>query len=109
MRLLRNLSKDKLAMTSLAVIVIIIAVGVFAPLCAPHDPEEVNMKLRYASASWSYWLGNDHLGRCVLSRLIYGIRPSVLWVLVALMISVLVGAVVGFIAGYFKGRQMPGS
>ncbi|KOY13950.1 staphylopine uptake ABC transporter permease subunit CntC [Paenibacillus xylanivorans] len=104
MRLLRNLSKDKLAITSLAVIVIIIAVGIFAPLCALHDPEEVNMKLRYASASWTYWLGNDHLGRCVLSRLIYGIRPSVLWVLVALMMSVLVGAIVGFIAGYFKGK-----
>ncbi|WP_408892699.1 staphylopine uptake ABC transporter permease subunit CntC [Paenibacillus taichungensis] len=104
MRLLRNLSKDKLAMTSLAVIVIIVAMGIFAPLCAPHDPEEVNMKLRYATSSWNYWLGNDHLGRCVLSRLIYGIRPSVLWVLVALLISVLVGAVVGFIAGYFKGK-----
>ncbi|MFE6077812.1 staphylopine uptake ABC transporter permease subunit CntC [Paenibacillus sp. NPDC057886] len=104
MQLLRNLSKDKLAMTSLAVIVIIIAAGLFAPWCAPHDPEEVNMKLRYASSSWGYWLGNDHLGRCVLSRLIYGIRPSVLWVLVALMISVLVGAIVGFIAGYFKGK-----
>ncbi|MGW7162491.1 staphylopine uptake ABC transporter permease subunit CntC [Paenibacillus taichungensis] len=104
MRLLKNLSKDKLAMTSLVVIVIIVAMGIFAPLCAPHDPEEVNMKLRYATSSWSYWLGNDHLGRCVLSRLIYGIRPSVLWVLVALLISVLVGAVVGFIAGYFKGK-----
>ncbi|MEK4055598.1 nickel/cobalt ABC transporter permease [Paenibacillus sp. FSL F4-0087] len=104
MRLLKNLSKDKLAMTSLVVIVIIVAMGIFAPLCAPHDPEEVNMNLRYATSSWSYWLGNDHLGRCVLSRLIYGIRPSVLWVLVALMISVLVGAVVGFIAGYFKGK-----
>ncbi|OPG97702.1 peptide ABC transporter permease [Chryseobacterium mucoviscidosis] len=104
MRLLRNLSKDKLAMTSLAFIVIIITAGIFAPWCAPHDPEEVNMKLRYASFSWTYWLGNDHLGRCVLSRLIYGIRPSVLWVLAALMMSVLVGAVVGFIAGYFKGK-----
>lgn len=104
MRLLRNLSKDKLAMSSLAFIVIIITAGIFAPWCAPHDPEEVNMKLRYASFSWTYWLGNDHLGRCVLSRLIYGIRPSVLWVLAALMMSVLVGAVVGFIAGYFKGK-----
>ncbi len=57
MRLLKNLSKDKLAMTSLVVIVIIVAMGIFAPLCAPHDPEEVNMKLRYATSSWSYWLG----------------------------------------------------
>ncbi|WP_454191076.1 staphylopine uptake ABC transporter permease subunit CntC [Paenibacillus sp. Marseille-Q7038] len=104
MRILRNLSRDKLAVTSLAVIVITIVAGIFAPLFAPHDPEEVNMNLRYASSSWSYLLGNDHLGRCVLSRIIYGIRPSVLWVLVALTLSVLIGAIVGFIAGYFKGK-----
>ncbi|WP_433746763.1 staphylopine uptake ABC transporter permease subunit CntC [Paenibacillus amylolyticus] len=104
MRILKNLSKDKLAITSLAIIVFTIVAGIFAPLFAPHDPEAVNMKLRYASSSWTYLLGNDHLGRCVLSRLIYGIRPSVLWVLVALILSVLVGAVVGFIAGYFKGK-----
>ncbi|MGD0034471.1 nickel/cobalt ABC transporter permease [Paenibacillus illinoisensis] len=104
MRNLRNLSQDKLAMASLAFIVVMIVAGVLAPLFAPHDPEEVNMKLRYASASWSYLLGNDHLGRCVLSRLIYGIRPSVLWVLAALLASVLLGALVGFISGYFKGK-----
>ncbi|WP_440112323.1 staphylopine uptake ABC transporter permease subunit CntC [Paenibacillus sp. QZ-Y1] len=105
MKILRNLSQDKLAMTSLIVIVVMMVVGILAPLFAPHDPEAVNMKLRYASASWQYLLGNDHLGRCVLSRLIYGIRPSVLWVLVALMASVLLGAVIGFISGYFKGKM----
>ncbi|MGF9699983.1 staphylopine uptake ABC transporter permease subunit CntC [Paenibacillus sp. MABNR03] len=104
MRILRNLSQDKLAMTSLVVIVVMVIAGIIAPWIAPHDPEEVNMKLRYASASWSYLLGNDHLGRCILSRLIYGIRPSVLWVLVALLASVLLGALIGFISGYFKGK-----
>ncbi|MGP0580082.1 staphylopine uptake ABC transporter permease subunit CntC [Paenibacillus peoriae] len=104
MRILKNLCKDKLAMTSLITIVVMIVIGTLAPLFAPHNPEEVNMKLRYATSSWEYLLGNDHLGRCILSRLIYGIRPSVLWVLVALMISVLIGAVIGFIAGYFRGK-----
>lgn len=104
MRILKNLSRDKLAITSLSIILATIIVGIFAPFIAPHDPGAVNMKLRYASSSWTYLLGNDHLGRCVLSRLIYGIRPSVLWVLVALALSVLIGAIVGFVAGYFKGR-----
>lgn len=108
MRILKNLSKDKLAMTSLVVIIATLMAGILAPLIAPHDPGQVNMKLRYASSSWEYLLGNDHLGRCVLSRLIYGIRPSVLWVLVALSLSVLIGAIVGFIAGYFKGKWMHG-
>ncbi|MBZ5752923.1 staphylopine uptake ABC transporter permease subunit CntC [Metabacillus rhizolycopersici] len=104
MRILKNLSKDKLAMLSLTIIVATIIVGIFAPLFAPHDPNEVNMSLLYASPSWAYLLGNDHLGRCILSRIIYGIRPSVLWVLVVLCISVLIGAILGFLAGYFRGK-----
>ncbi|MFC0274022.1 nickel/cobalt ABC transporter permease [Metabacillus herbersteinensis] len=104
MRILKNLSKDKIGILSLLVIVFTITVGIFAPIFAPHDFNEVNMSLRYASSSWGYLLGNDHLGRCVLSRLIYGIRPSVLWVLVALLISVLIGAALGFLAGYFRGK-----
>ncbi|OAS82205.1 MULTISPECIES: staphylopine uptake ABC transporter permease subunit CntC [Metabacillus] len=103
MRVLKNLSKDKLAVISILVIVVIIIVGIFAPIFAPHDPNKVNMPLRYAGFSWEYLLGNDHLGRCILSRLIYGIRPSVLWVLVVLLISVLIGAILGFLAGYFRG------
>ncbi|MEI4621672.1 staphylopine uptake ABC transporter permease subunit CntC [Bacillus cereus] len=104
MKILKALGKDRLAIISLVVIVVIIVAGIFAPLLAPHDPEEVNMRLRYEAPSWEYLLGNDHLGRCVLSRLIYGIRPSILWVLVTLLIIVSIGTILGLIAGYFRGR-----
>ncbi|OAS14875.1 staphylopine uptake ABC transporter permease subunit CntC [Paenibacillus oryzisoli] len=104
MKVITRLAKDKLAMISLAIIAVTILLGLGAPIMAPHDPQEVNMSLRYAGLSWDYLLGNDHLGRCILSRLLYGIRPSVLWVAVALFISVLIGAVLGFLAGYYKGK-----
>ncbi|GED17633.1 staphylopine uptake ABC transporter permease subunit CntC [Aneurinibacillus migulanus] len=104
MKVLKHVINDKLAAVSLSVIVATVGAGIFAPLIAPHDPNEVNMELRFAALSWEYLLGNDHLGRCILSRLIYGIRPSVLWVFIALVLSVLIGAVVGFIAGYFRGK-----
>ncbi|AYB44608.1 staphylopine uptake ABC transporter permease subunit CntC [Paenibacillus lautus] len=104
MRALKNLSRDKLASLSLLLIAAIVILGLFAPIFAPHDPNHVDMKLRYAGSSWAYWFGNDHLGRCILSRLIYGIRPSILWVLAALLASVGVGAAVGFVAGYFRGK-----
>ncbi len=104
MRALKNLSRDKLASLSLLLIAAIVILGLFAPVFAPHDPNHVDMKLRYAGSSWAYWFGNDHLGRCILSRLIYGIRPSILWVLAALLASVGVGAAVGFLAGYFRGK-----
>jgi nickel transport system permease protein len=104
MKLLNNVLKDKLAALSFVFIALTIAAGLFASFIAPHDPLEVRMELRFAPASWEYLLGNDHLGRCVLSRIIYGIRPSMLWVLAALVLSVSIGAVLGFIAGYFRGR-----
>ncbi|SFD80314.1 nickel transport system permease protein [Paenibacillus catalpae] len=104
MKRFHYLFKDRLALLSVFIITSTLAAGVFAPWIAPNDPEEVHMELRFASASWEYLLGNDHLGRCVLSRLIYGIRPSVLWVLVTLAISLGIGTIIGFISGYFKGK-----
>ncbi|RUT35801.1 ABC transporter permease subunit [Paenibacillus zeisoli] len=104
MNRIHYLFKDRLALFSFLLITTTLLVGIFAPWVAPNDPQEVHMNLRFASVSWKYLLGNDHLGRCVLSRLIYGIRPSVLWVLITLAISVGIGAVVGFVAGYFKEK-----
>ncbi|MFP4977016.1 staphylopine uptake ABC transporter permease subunit CntC [Paenibacillus sp. CN-4] len=104
MKLLQKITQDKLAALCLTIIAGVMAAGIFAPLFAPHDPEQVRMELRYASPSWSYLLGNDHLGRCILSRMIYGIRPSVLWVFAATAVSVTAGAVAGFAAGYFRGK-----
>src|SRR5690606_7666801 len=98
------LFQDRLALLSFFIITSTLRAGIFAHWLAPNDPEEGHMELRFASASWEYLLGNDHLGRCVLSRLIYGIRPSVLWVLATLTISVGLGTVIGLIAGYFKGK-----
>jgi len=104
MKLINHFIKDKLAALSLFIIILTAVVGLFAPWLAPHHPEEVNMELRFASPSWEHLLGNDQLGRDVLSRLMYGIRPSVLWVFVALALSVGIGSIIGFIAGYFGGR-----
>lgn len=104
MRRLKPVLHDKVAVLSLGVIVLIAAAGLFAPFLAPHDPKAVQMGLRFAVASWEYPLGNDHLGRCILSRLLYGISPSMLWVFASLVLSVGIGAVVGFVAGYFRGK-----
>ncbi len=104
MMLIKRIWQDKLAAVSLSVLAITLGAGLLAPCIAPHDPNEVDMAMRFASYSWEHPLGNDHLGRDILSRLIHGIRPSVLWVLAALMLSVLLGAVVGFLAGYYRGR-----
>lgn len=104
MKRLQNVWKDRVAVLSLSIITVTTVAGIFAPFVAPNDPEEVHMELRFASASWEYLLGNDHLGRCILSRLIYAIRPSMLWVFAALLLSVLIGSIVGVLGGYFRGK-----
>ncbi|WP_017815107.1 staphylopine uptake ABC transporter permease subunit CntC [Paenibacillus shenyangensis] len=104
MNVWKNSAMDKMGQLSLIVVVGVIIAGLSAPVLAPHDPLAVQMSLRYAEPSWEYLLGNDQLGRCILSRLLYGIRPSVLAVLVVLLLSVLIGAILGFLAGYFRGK-----
>ncbi|WP_458122330.1 staphylopine uptake ABC transporter permease subunit CntC [Paenibacillus sp. Z6-24] len=104
MKIWKKGGMDKTGSLSLLVVIGVIMAGLSAPLLAPHDPLAVQMSLRYAGPSWEYLLGNDQLGRCILSRLIYAIRPSVLAVLIVLLLSVLIGAVLGFAAGYFRGR-----
>ncbi|MEK5237550.1 nickel/cobalt ABC transporter permease [Paenibacillus sp. FSL L8-0470] len=104
MTVFHKMWSDKLAALSLTVTALVAIIGICAPWFAPYSPEQVRMELRYASPSWQYLLGNDHLGRCVLSRLIYGIRPSVLWVFVALAVSAIFGGLLGFLAGYFRGK-----
>ncbi|HII91183.1 MAG TPA: ABC transporter permease subunit [Methanosarcina sp.] len=100
----KKLKQDRLAMCCLVFLSSVVLVGIFAPFFAPNNPVAVDTSLRFAGPSFQYPLGNDQLGRCVLSRLIYAIRPSVLLVLFALSITVMIGTVLGLISGYYKGR-----
>lgn len=103
MLLMRRLMKNKGAIISLIVIATYIIVGAFAPIFAPHNPTDVNVHEKFAGISLTHLLGTDHLGRDILSRLIFAIRPSVIFVIFTLLVSVFIGMVVGFIAGYFRG------
>ncbi|MFR2466460.1 ABC transporter permease [Bianquea renquensis] len=91
--------------TMIAVIVLagIILMSVFAPLIAPYDPLEVNIKNSLQQPSAQHWLGTDAIGRDLLSRVIYGGRQSIILAVVATALSMLVGLIIGVIAGYFGG------
>ena len=103
MNTFRRIISNKAAFVFILILVAIIVVGIFAPLIAPHDPIETDTSLKYAAPSLEYPLGNDNLGRCVLSRLIHGIRPSILFVMGALLLTLVLGVTLGLIAGYFGG------
>ncbi|MCL6477348.1 MAG: nickel ABC transporter permease subunit NikC [Peptococcaceae bacterium] len=99
-----RLAKDKLALAGLVIVILIILVGVFAPYLMPNDPVKVSLDQRLAPPSSAYPLGTDHLGRCLLSRLILGTRISLSVSAIVLLTILVISIPVGTIAGYVGGR-----
>lgn len=82
----------------------LIVIAIFAPVFAPHDPVAVNMSRMLESGSAEYPLGTDQLGRCVLSRLMYGARTSLGITCLVLAITIFIGTVIGAISGLCAGK-----
>jgi peptide/nickel transport system permease protein len=93
----------------LAVLAVLIVAAIFAPLLAPRDPIKQSLNDRHVPPAWfkegtsRYVLGADHVGRDVLSRVIFGARISMLVVGISLSTGLLVGSTLGLVAGYFGG------
>jgi peptide/nickel transport system permease protein len=92
------------------ILLLIIAMAIFAPLLAPHDPYAQSLAHRlvppfwHAKGSWLHPLGTDQVGRDYLSRLIYGSRISLFVGFSIMIMSGLIGTTLGLLAGYFGGR-----
>lgn len=104
MNLLPQLIKNKTALCCLIIIAIIIVLGILAPYIAPFDPNKVRIIRKYAGISAEHWLGCDHLGRDILSRLLYGIRATVFLSLLTMIITIVIGSIIGLISGYNRGK-----
>lgn len=98
----RRFRKHKLAMVSLFCLIVLGAIALLAPWIAPYDPEAIGGAFS-APPSPEHWLGTDQIGRDILSRLLYGMRISILVGIVTTLISTVTGVVLGLIAGYFSG------
>lgn len=91
------------------VVLAVVAAGVSAPVLAPFDPVEQNVIERLAPPAFmpggtkEHLLGTDHLGRDILSRLIYGARVALVVGVTTVSVSGLLGLAVGLVAGYFGG------
>jgi len=101
---LRRLSRDKVAMVALAVIVLIVLMAIFAPWIAPSDPARGSMLRRLRPIGFpGYPLGADELGRDMLSRLIYGARLSLIMGVTPVPIAFVIGSAIGIMAGFAGG------
>lgn len=83
---------------------VVLGAAIFAPYVAPHDPVAVDLSARLLPPGPDHWLGTDHLGRDVLSRLIWGARASLGSVAVIICLLLLLATVVGCLAGYLGGK-----
>ena len=91
------------------ILAVFIFTGIFAPLIAPHDPERGGLRERNLPPSWEeggttkFLLGTDHLGRDMLSRVIFGARISLVVAAVTLGVGMGIGVASGLAAGWYGG------
>jgi peptide/nickel transport system permease protein len=100
----RRFKRFKPGIAGLAFISILVVLAVFAPLIAPFSPEEANARLRGDPPSSDFLLGNDLIGRDMLSRLIFGTRVALGVGLGAMAIALTIGVSIGMTSGYFGGK-----
>ncbi len=118
----RKLWQNKLATVCFIVLTVEIAVLLLAPLIAPFDPEATNIRAKLAPGFWAQWsqnpkereayrpqhpLGTDHLGRDMLSRLLWGGRVSLTVGFISTAMGLFFGVIFGMLAGYYKRLDNP--
>jgi peptide/nickel transport system permease protein len=102
---MRQLRKNRVAMASAALLLLIAGAAVFAPWIVPGDPYKTSMLRRLLHVgSEGYLLGTDELGRDMIARLIYGGRLSLFMGVMPVVIAFFVGTGIGVFAGYAGGR-----
>ncbi len=101
------LRKNKSAMVGLIIILTMVIVALLAPYLAPNNPLQRSLSTRLKPGFWAgkdyakYPLGTDYLGRCLLSRIIWGTRTSLSVGFIAVLISTVFGLLLGVIGAYY--------
>jgi peptide/nickel transport system permease protein len=106
-RSVRRLSSFPIVPVAIIAFMVLVALG--ADLLAPHNPEIGSLGMRFRPPAWqaggsaTYLLGTDHLGRDVLSRLLFGARVSLVVGFTAVIVAGILGVALGIMAGYLGG------
>lgn len=99
-----KLSRNKMAVVGLVIVVIMVLMAVFADQLAPYDPNAIDMTNAYAApGSGGHIFGTDNYGRDLLSRIIFGARISIFVAVGGTLVGAFVGVLIGLVAGFFGG------
>ena len=95
---------NHLAMIGLVILIALILMAIFAPQLAPHPPTRQNLAMRLSPpGTEGFLLGTDHLGRDILSRIIYGSRVTLFIVGTVALVAPVIGLFIGTVAGFAGG------
>jgi peptide/nickel transport system permease protein len=100
----------KIPVVPILLLLPVVVCGIFGPLFYPHDPTVMNLSMALnppawvSGGDWSYFLGTDHMGRDLLSRLIEGARASLIVAVFGVGFAGIFGVAMGMIAGYQEGK-----
>lgn len=112
----RKLAQNKVAILCFIILMVEITLSLLAPVIAPFPPEESNVRIKLAPGIWAtmsddeayaakyvegHYLGTDHMGRDVLSRILWGGRVTLMVGFVSTIAGLVVGVVLGLLAGYY--------
>jgi len=101
----RAFAQNKAAVIASVFLVVIVLVGVFAPLVATHDPNDATLSERRTDIlTDGYLLGTDDIGRDLFSRVVFGTRTSLLAGLGTVAAALTLALPIGMLAGYYQGR-----
>lgn len=99
-KVLKVFKGNRAAVVGAVVVALIVLVAIFAPFLAPFEPDAINLRARMQAPSAQHWFGTDELGRDILSRVVWGARPSLMVGFVSVAIATVVGTFLGLLAGY---------
>ncbi|MDR0562477.1 MAG: ABC transporter permease subunit [Spirochaetaceae bacterium] len=101
--LLNRFLEQKTAVLGASIIFLLLMMGLSAKVIAPHDPYAVDLTKKLLLPCAEFPLGSDQLGRCIFSRIVFGIRTSLATAFVTTILIVLIGVPLGIVAGYIGG------
>jgi peptide/nickel transport system permease protein len=96
--------RNRLAVISGFVLLLLFIIVIAAPLIATHDPAKQDLANSLKPPSAEHWLGTDKQGRDIWSRLVYGARPTLIGAIFVVLIAYTIGIPLGLISAYYGGR-----
>jgi peptide/nickel transport system permease protein len=99
-RFFRALVRDPFSSLALFLVVLFLLLALFAPVLSPYDPLKIDVAHKLEGPSLAHWFGTDHLGRDLLSRIVYGSRTALTIAVTSVLLAGAFGLMLGLIAGY---------